>query len=1676
MFKIKAINNLISGLLILAVLAPSALFFTQPKKAEAQFSDPLNGVWQQVQAVFNAGSWVVDKTIGKIEFQKLAKDILKDLGQIAARKALRQMTQSTLNYINKGYWENPLFLENPDSFFKDIAKSEIKDFVDMIGYNRFMPFGKDMALKAIDAYKRQLNANLEHSMSRVFQDPGFLQKFQTDLSVGGWNGFVINTQYQQNTPIGFQMRATEVLARRLAGTTQNAAQKIQKTLEQGQGFLAPQTCGTRPEYNSVANQFKQPKWPESEYNRKNPAPEYEEGSWETEEQFNEALNEWEATKNDEKAKWDNKNTCPDRDDGSSGFVTTTPGSVIASATMEALNAPQENVYAAMVTGSLATIFDALLAKWMGKGLSSLGKKINPQKEDKDDWDYYGNTLGTVTPYGSEDWGGGPDIEIVLSEFEQMVADGIANTTEELALLDNPTVNAAGQFTNPGLTQMLGFIWPKIKNLDMCLPGPDIGWEARLQKEYERNSQVFMGKLGETEGQTAAESQKTLNELEFAVKFFEDWIKNKMLVELPNSVIYMEAVAEIEDLHQLAQELITRKRTKTQTLARLQAIRGILNTINNQPAPDTADEKKLIEAWKQYTATRSTIANSATINTAQNELSILKEQSSNVDDLLTQCEKEREVGGWSIPDYITGGATSINSAPVGNECKLQKNLIRTGNGAFGVGGANTSADGSCTERQMFCSYPIHGGYAHDPFNTNKSFADYNGPDVTHPEIPLVNASRVIYGNDCGFAGARCWFGGTGELTADIKISCDAIYNATPLDYKGSIPGANTQTYIRPPNEEESGRGGGQCADTGNKHQAALRSAIDAVIAANPSVANLPNIEDGSSGRGLKANGKIFLTLVAEYINTSGGSLRATAEVLNGNNNTSTGDIIAVWRAEDSVMERYDAMAGATQRPDGSWPTVGEGAQTNFEGFIPLNCTSSGGGNDCGCQTEEVVPPPPPQTPGTNPNPGTLFISSVSPAVAKPGTTTLTINGDALTTTVQFFDGGGKSYTVVGNINSAKTQVTVLTPSDLPIGNATVKINNSGTVSNGKLIAISATGGSGGGGSGGGVAAPSTEATGGWGGNLAQDSTSGNWLVVSGGVNGRIMSSSGQAVSSPFKIEQTPQSVQVMSPKVAFASDINKYLVVWIGFPNAAGGTIYGRFVNTDGSLSGNAFTIFTDPAGGTSFIHPNTEVIYDNKNKKFVFVWEYRRPLVDVNMVTISQTGVVSAPTKIGVDANGESWHPSLAVNETTNEYCIAYDKRNNGNNVSAVRSYNAATGTLGTESVLTGGGMYTSIVHNSVNNKYLIGWNTANSLTSQARILNTCNVTNGGNIFTSNSAGQTQTLAYNPVSNTYASIVQNQNNYGNNYNIFSSTATKIKEGVAFTSTTTGNFAPTIAANMMDGTFTATSSLGYTMTRFAPNLGIPTQGSVIQPVSAPKYLDLGPGSFPDVVWFQARLYVAYRSANNLAINLYSYDKNLGDQRVEKIFILSSGAGGYPRMTTYNNTLWLAYRDGESSGEDIKLWRKDTGATESLGPAVGNDPVAVGNGYIAWQKCEGTNCANSKVYRRQLAGGTQVYIQNSLPTGIARILPNGSVVMIDTDRTAVTWGLNAWFAGKLTVATDVTPNDDNGVAARMNNLASSEFNLWLGQRTHTPHAATDLSGNYAVATWNPTVRIATFTGPI
>lgn len=227
--------------------------------------------------------------------------------------------------------------------------------------------------------------------------------------------------------------------------------------------------------------------------------------------------------------------------------------------------------------------------------------------------------------------------------------------------------------------------------------------------------------------------------------------------------------------------------------------------------------------------------------------------------------------------------------------------------------------------------------------------------------------------------------------------------------------------------------------------------------------------------------------------------------------------------------------------------------------------------------------------------------------------------------------------------------------------------------------------------------------------------------------------------------------------------------------------------------------------------------------------------------------------------------------------------------------------------------------------------------------------------------------------------------------------------------------------------------------------------------AVQTVNLGPGTFPDVAFWDGFLWCAVQQGEFLVLYQLTADLKVVDSTA---FPLGPGALAFARLTVWDDRLWLAYRGGGPDYAAI-LWEASQGA-ESFGPAGGNDPVAVGNGMIAWQDPQ------FNVFLRQLEGGDPVFVRPGAPTGLSRILADGEVILVDEDRFAVPGGTRPSWAGDIVV---VEALDELADLVRRDDGA--ELRLFQGQESFTPRAAADDDG-YAVATWGQAgVRLATFT---
>lgn len=768
-YKSKSLKQIISGIFLILVLTPF-LFLINPNRARAQWwvNDPIVGTFTGATSVSSGISAGANTAQLTIKLKEVALEVVRQLEMVIAMRLLAEMTKSVVNWVNSGFHGAPLFLQNPDSFFRDVAKYEVKTLITLTGYdpNRF-PFGKDMALQTINQFNRKFADNAAYSLSNSIRDPVLLTNIRNNFNYGGWNAFLLNTQYPQNNYLGYRMMYTEELARRLAGTANNNAAKVKATLDQGMGFLSPKTCADKgTQYNNGYNEFQRPVFQSQLPPMPGPDFSADDATPEKIAAYEKIKDKYRADVAAERVAWDAKNTCKN-------LVSTTPGSVVGNQVMKALTSGEElTTMQAALGGSLAAIFDALLNHFIGSGLSSLASVVNPPPP-KDDFSYNGLTLGgdtDETNNGSFNWNV-PDEIIILKDFKKEVDNAIASTNNELLLMDNTEKD------NPGITQMISLVWPKIRELDMCQPGPDVGWQTRLLEETSRNSAKLQGNITTTDGDTAAATQLIAKDLEYSTNVYKTWLTNQMSSALPGSKTYMSTIDGLQDLYQENDQLDINKQNKLDVLNRLESIKAGLDSITNldsdgnviEPKTGSEEEKSLVSLRKKYKEILGYISNDSSIEESKTELAKIKTKYAKINSYITTCKRER----------LVAQITTIED-----------------------------------EEAKFCNDPMDGGYTHNAFQENEKGAGYT---VTHPKIPLINGYDVLKYLDQVLSSITEI--NPNRRIVNIQLSCNIIYTANLDDYKQNLPGVNNLDDLPPPdngdaNDNSIWTGGGTSPSTTN----------------------------------------------------------------------------------------------------------------------------------------------------------------------------------------------------------------------------------------------------------------------------------------------------------------------------------------------------------------------------------------------------------------------------------------------------------------------------------------------------------------------------------------------------------------------------------------------------------------------------------------------------------------------------------------------------------------------------------------------------------------------------------------------------------------------------------------------------------------------------------------------
>jgi hypothetical protein len=233
------------GILLFFVVFTSSFSLYPAKRAEAQLptTDVLaiaQRVLSYVQQAMTTVSAVAKEVLAYA--MKYKEFVLDPLVSALGKQIIQALTASIVSWINSGFEGSPSFIQNPGSFFLDIADQATARFISDDLANLCSPFSIDLkaslAFKyhpknAKNRYRCTLGTIINNSKNAVSNASinGFTAG---DFRQGGWPAFISMTTESQNNIYGAAIQTNAELSLRVAGIQSQQRDE----LSQGKGFLS----------------------------------------------------------------------------------------------------------------------------------------------------------------------------------------------------------------------------------------------------------------------------------------------------------------------------------------------------------------------------------------------------------------------------------------------------------------------------------------------------------------------------------------------------------------------------------------------------------------------------------------------------------------------------------------------------------------------------------------------------------------------------------------------------------------------------------------------------------------------------------------------------------------------------------------------------------------------------------------------------------------------------------------------------------------------------------------------------------------------------------------------------------------------------------------------------------------------------------------------------------------------------------------------------------------------------------------------------------------------------------------------------------------------------------------------------------------------------------------------
>lgn len=312
--KFLFIKKIVAVLLLFLIFYSSSAFLSAPVQAGLASGSVVN---DPIHTASTVAGWAAKAW----EFIKEQTD--KMLRDIIAKRIIDHIVNETVKWINGD--GDPKFIGNWSAFVqdaKDIAFDSVaRELNDTVNVNLCAPFSLQlrMSFLPVEKFGKQISCTLDQAVSNI-------KDFYTDFSVGGWEGYMLSWEPNNNFYGAYLLVSDEISKRQSEG-----AEAAKNKAAAGGGFLGVETCkpGTAVNLSYLSNEEKE-----------------------------EVIKEGGFVK-------DSKGDYCSRED----LETTTPGGLVGAAMADAVGA--DSKWAASIQSWTSALVNALINRLMKEGLSRI---------------------------------------------------------------------------------------------------------------------------------------------------------------------------------------------------------------------------------------------------------------------------------------------------------------------------------------------------------------------------------------------------------------------------------------------------------------------------------------------------------------------------------------------------------------------------------------------------------------------------------------------------------------------------------------------------------------------------------------------------------------------------------------------------------------------------------------------------------------------------------------------------------------------------------------------------------------------------------------------------------------------------------------------------------------------------------------------------------------------------------------------------------------------------------------------------------------------------------------------------------------------------------------------------------------------------------------------------------